>query len=506
MSKCELQIVFDRTDRTYRPGDTVRGTVLVVTHEPVQCDALLLTTRWETHGAGNRDAGTEQKWTLFRGQWLPEQLYEYPFSFPAPPGPPTYHGHYLNVDHYVRVQADVPWSFDPKAAEEYVLLPGPSQYPGQPNPAAMQASAGGNSVVLAVVGIVMIVIGVFFLCPMGLLIPVGVGLIAWSLRRIVAEWRTGTVRATWGRLHVTPGETVPMRLEFTPGGNLHVSAIRATLRAREECVRGSGTDKKTSRHVLHESVTVLAEEGTLPRGQTASFQTDIAIPSTACYSFSASSNRLIWEVETVVAIPGWPDWAETRVLCVRPPGGEAAQPWEPGEQPLQAQVIPSSGTPVSEPPRGAPLPPLPVAPAEPESADAFELAEPAEPAASPPASAAPPEPSPLVAIFDALATTGRYSSQRDEIVEQSASQSFACDVAVERVERTYAFDVGEALKNGRTVVGTLAGTPHKLSVQTAAANNDVMDGLQPGQILRTEAVPVKWNMVHDRLEMREVVA
>lgn len=504
MSKCDLQIVFDQPGRTYRPGDTVSGTVVVLARDDVQCDGLILTTRWETHGAGNRDSGTEQRWNLYQGQWQAGQRYEYAFSFTAPAGPPTYHGHYLNVDQYVKVQADVPWAFDPKAAEEYILLPGPPEYAAQPAPTAAKAASTGNVVVSAIVGVVMIVVGVIFFCPMFVLIPIGLIVLAWSARKAIAEWKTGQVHLAIGSPYVVPGEAIPLRLQFTPGGNLPLQGIRATLRAREECVRGSGTNKKTSRHTLHEATTILAEEGVLPGGQPAQFGANIVVPDLGLYSFAASDNKLIWELELVLDIPSWPDWKETRLLCVRPAGAEpgprtTAEP--EGSQPLLASLV----EPIA-PPSADWVEPLeqaePVRRSEPEWLEPADVIQPVEPPAEsiPPSE---PEVAGLAPLFESLAATGRYSSERQAIVDRASSQSHEIDVAVERVERTYAFDVPEALRNGRTVIGTLAGTEHKVAVQAAAASNDVMDDLQAGQTLRTRAFPAKWNIVHDRLELRE---
>ena len=55
MSNCELEVRFDRDDRTYRPGDPVRGEVVAVTDEDVSCKGLSIELLWQTHGAGNTD-------------------------------------------------------------------------------------------------------------------------------------------------------------------------------------------------------------------------------------------------------------------------------------------------------------------------------------------------------------------------------------------------------------------------------------------------------------------
>ncbi len=133
MSKLRMQIVFDREDRSYRGGEQVAGEVVVTASAEVVCNGLKLEYFWQTHGKGNKDRGEGGQQILFEGQWRAGETNRYPFEFKSLPGPPTYHGHHLNIDHYVRVRADIPWSFDPKTTEEFILSPGGSPYSTQPS-------------------------------------------------------------------------------------------------------------------------------------------------------------------------------------------------------------------------------------------------------------------------------------------------------------------------------------------------------------------------------------
>ena len=127
-----LHIEFDRADRTYRVGEIVKGKVLIGAPRGDQCKAVRLKRFWRTHGKGNVDKGEPTVTHLHTGPLSVEDLHEFEFEFPSPPGPFTYHGRYLNVDQYVEVQLDVPWSRDPKRTEEYVLLPGNPVAPPPP--------------------------------------------------------------------------------------------------------------------------------------------------------------------------------------------------------------------------------------------------------------------------------------------------------------------------------------------------------------------------------------
>ncbi|MCP4220745.1 MAG: mechanosensitive ion channel, partial [bacterium] len=126
MSKCDLKVVFDRADRVYHPGETISGNVEVEVNKDVKCNALKIEMRWQTHGKGNTDfeimAETEEP----EMEWNAGSMLRFPFRFKAPKMPLTYHGHFLNIDHYIRATADIPWAIDPKTSEEFILKPGES--------------------------------------------------------------------------------------------------------------------------------------------------------------------------------------------------------------------------------------------------------------------------------------------------------------------------------------------------------------------------------------------
>ena len=119
MSKCHIWIEIDDPDRVYHPGDTVGARVHVDVDEDVTCDGLEVTRQWSTHGRGNAEAGDTRFKRLFSGEWKAGTTHSYRVEFVIPNGPYSYHGHYLNVDWYVRARADIPWAFDPKAEADF---------------------------------------------------------------------------------------------------------------------------------------------------------------------------------------------------------------------------------------------------------------------------------------------------------------------------------------------------------------------------------------------------
>ena len=125
MSKCDLRIEFDRKDRRYSGGETVTGRVYIRVNESVKSNGITLTHQWRTHGRGNVTSGPKAETELEAVRsYSPGEEHELSFSVPSPTHPVTYHGTMINVDHYVSVQMNVPWAFNPRAEEEYVLVPG----------------------------------------------------------------------------------------------------------------------------------------------------------------------------------------------------------------------------------------------------------------------------------------------------------------------------------------------------------------------------------------------
>ena len=50
VSKCNFEIVFDRTDRTYEAGEQVTGTLRLTVNKTINCRNVRVTACWKTHG------------------------------------------------------------------------------------------------------------------------------------------------------------------------------------------------------------------------------------------------------------------------------------------------------------------------------------------------------------------------------------------------------------------------------------------------------------------------
>ena len=122
MAKCDLSIELDDPKSVHPGGGKITGVVRVDVDKNVSTKGLIVSSGWETHGRGNVASGEFDSKTLFTGDWHAGDKLEYRFELPIGDWPPSYHGNYLNIDHCVKVRAKIPWGFDPKATQVFLML------------------------------------------------------------------------------------------------------------------------------------------------------------------------------------------------------------------------------------------------------------------------------------------------------------------------------------------------------------------------------------------------
>lgn len=339
MSKCDLRVVLDESERVFRVGDTIKGHVEVSVNAACTCNGLTVTQRWRTHGRGNRASGAGETQPLFSGEWQPGEVHSFPFEFQAPAGPLTYHGHYLNVDWYLEAQADIPWALDPKAEVDYVLEVGdadPRDLHQLTVPIARGERSGGMAFCALlffapfilfggggfIAGLAMLASGRaegLFMLVWGSLFGGIPGIMAlFMLRNTFAKRKLGEVHVSFQPNSVGPGERATLYLEFKPRADIEINAITATFKGQEVVVSGSGTNTTTHRHTLHERVEELTGRCTLRRLEHADFKLELEVPDDAAPSFTASSNSVTWTCALHIDIARWPDWTSDVPLVVTP--------------------------------------------------------------------------------------------------------------------------------------------------------------------------------------------
>jgi hypothetical protein len=350
MSKCDVEIQLARHELTYRPGERVRGTVRVTANADVECRALTVSLLWRTHGRGNRREGTSAHAVLFQGKLGAGEQQSYTFDLVMPAGPATYHGTYLNVDHYVVARVDLPWALDPKAEIELLLPPtpgpaytfGPEYKPPAAELRADESSTFGASCLMAgcfgLPGLGIMALGfaialsvvkpddgsrwgpVFFTLPFGgIFALVGFGGAFLMYKKRVAQRRLGTPTLSVSPNPAKPGDSIRVNILCQPRSTLTLTEGKVVLKGVERVVSGSGSNRTTHTHEVHRSERSLNLQGrTVEASQPLSLQATVEVPRDAALTFVADDNALKWTITTTIGIDGWPDWEHEYPLTVGP--------------------------------------------------------------------------------------------------------------------------------------------------------------------------------------------
>ncbi|MEM9587508.1 MAG: sporulation protein [Planctomycetota bacterium] len=335
MAKCDLSIELDEPDRVYYGDEMIQGRVNVRVSDDVRCDGLVVGSGWKTHGRGNvAKMSTEEK-TLYTGEWKAGQQATYPFQLPVAPWPPSYHGHYLNIDHCIDVRAKIPWAFDPKASVQFLMKSngGPDNAKKVTNAVELKGASG------AIIGIVILTvfIGVFtfmafvnpfFLIFLGIIGPLAIGFFVFKF--ILPYVMLGKVEHVVESEQVTPGQPLRGEIVMTPKRSVQLNGITISLKGQEVCISGSGSNRSTHRHVFYQDTVRLAERTQLQPGVERRFAFAVPIPDKAPYSIDLDDNDIQWSGDLRVDIPRWPDWTQSLKVQVVPPtvGEEQHEPTE----------------------------------------------------------------------------------------------------------------------------------------------------------------------------------
>ena len=324
MSKCDIRIEFDRKDRTYSGAEAITGHVHIRVNEAVKSKGISLTHQWRTHGRGNVTSGPKETIELEAARSYSQgEEHEFPFSITGATHPVTYHGTLVNVDHYLSVQMDVPWAFNPKAEEEYLLKPGepPEGFVGsRGTPITLKQTAATSSVVGKVILFIILAgvlaaVAVFaiFLLPIILLVA---GFF-WFRSKALAN-RLGEVKLLIPYVVVAPGEQWTAQVQFQPRKQFRINRIGLTLLGRELATSGSGTKSTTHKHTILEQKTAVRSNDVLTAGELVSEEFTFAFPATDAFSLDLSDNKIQWTAEVRIDIPSFPDWSKTQPLQVVP--------------------------------------------------------------------------------------------------------------------------------------------------------------------------------------------
>ncbi len=494
MSKCDIAIEFDRADRRYRGGETVSGRVHVQVNSGMTSKGITLTRLWKTHGYGNVDSGERIKELLdSESRFAAGESRTYAFSFVADLQPLTYRGHHINIDHYVRVDVDVPWAFDPSHEEEFVLLPGkvPAEMTGRRDEIIdFEVEAPSNTSALPTVIVGVVVLMLVFLAVW--LLPIFLVLIGifWVRRRMVVR-RLGEVRLSTPRLVVGTGEDWPLELEFTPKKSFRINGIEVRIQCQEAATTGNGTSRSTRKHLVHDEMHVLKPAGQLSAGEKYHESLAVPLPDTIAHSFSESNNKITWTAEVRIDIPMYPDWASSKSLQLLPAEffvdetvevsnvAVAVQPMDDVEVDASQQWTPddkNTGDDTSD----APGPDEKIPDSAPSNGTSPELLD-------------------LVAQIN---KANKFGNDREQLVASWTDRELTVVLDVERVSSTMGIGVDASYKNGRSIRGKIVDLDQQIEVLTR--NDQTVEGLSGGDRSRRRIRPAKWDSLHDLLVVLDI--
>ncbi|MEN9798689.1 MAG: hypothetical protein RL653_2385 [Pseudomonadota bacterium] len=130
MARDQLLVSLDRPDATYRPGEPIRGVVLLDLDESVTGGlGLLLRLDWETRGHGQKEAGGAARQVLSPGPFMAGERLELPFELACPPGPFSLESSHVSVAWIFEARLDVPCGKDPTVLVPLTVVSGPCEEP-----------------------------------------------------------------------------------------------------------------------------------------------------------------------------------------------------------------------------------------------------------------------------------------------------------------------------------------------------------------------------------------
>lgn len=346
----EIEITFDRPDRTYRFGDEVTGKVVLEAPYDVTYEHVQITWGWHTHGKGDRENGPEdnlkvgaQHMKLHRNEHV-----ELPFRFTAPKGPATYHGKELNLDWYMTASADRGFGNAAKCEKDFVLLGRESARPidlgdqegglqGLPlwakleparfralqTPVAIDLPLDAEEMALQPVLYVLGVLGlVGTVCWLATSIRPAIFALFFAAAGMLCLVVAITLDIAYKRqielldVSVEPRvvrqrDLVECHLDLLVKRDVRLDRIEAIIASQERVSYGSDSTSETwtsgtSTHPLSRQGVVKRYNEPLTRGVSIAFRCALPVTSEAPPTFKSDHNSVEWWVEFCVHLNGWP--------------------------------------------------------------------------------------------------------------------------------------------------------------------------------------------------------
>lgn len=321
MAACQITIEFDRSDKTYCSGETVRGQVHVQALQDLTSNGVTLTQFWKTHGTGTPDTGPETGQTLGQpGVMAAGETRSYDFAFVPEPVPLTYEGHLIFIDHFVRVDVDIAWGSDGKLEQPFNLEPGrlTGQEPDEQRELEIKPESSpvlAGLILLLSTGCLLMTLYETWQYLVPAILVVCAGLL---VQKTMLFYRLGEVQLKTPDLTVHSGERWPVRLQFKPPKDLRINGLQVTVCCVETARSGGGEHRTTKTNTVYEEVHDIQRAGRLSGGRAFRKTLKLPFPDSKAFSFEGRNNTVVWTVEFHLDLPGFPDWKQTETVQFLP--------------------------------------------------------------------------------------------------------------------------------------------------------------------------------------------
>ena len=105
----------------------------------------------------------------------------------------------------------------------------------------------------------------------------------------------------------------------------------------------------------------------------------------------------------------------------------------------------------------------------------------------------------LVESLDLYHSLDQFDSARRETIRSIVNETFLVDVCYESHEPAYAYNRDQRFRDGQSLIGVIAGTAHKVTVQLPSERNDEISACAKDDVVQVVLSPLKWEGVYDRL-------
>jgi hypothetical protein len=348
----ELAIDILGTESSYRPGETIRGEVVVRVSEPTDCRGLLIATEYRTEGAVNEFRSEPRPQKLFAGSW-PSGEHRYPFELTAPPGPATYRGRLFTVRHFLVARADLALARDPVAECPFDVAAedvrdyddGPGWIGGMPSSSGstpIDPHARPRGIIVPAGLALFTLFGLFFFVVASLALwyepgletvlvfPVGLGFFLAPLY--------GAYKMYWGwfagrslgrpdvvveRRVIRAGDSTSVRIRYRAQRRLALTRAEVHVECSERTFTGHGKHRNAYDETLHSEKLPLDVPDRVAAGETIDRVIQVAVPRDAAPSFGAGDAGVVWSVGLHLAAGRGRFVSRVVPLTVRPPAPTA---------------------------------------------------------------------------------------------------------------------------------------------------------------------------------------